>query len=254
MTTFDKRSDNRSAATLTMADVPVAILAGGRATRLGSITAGIPKALVPIMGRPFIDHQLALLHRHGVRQVVLCLGHFGEQIVEHVGDGKRFGLSVRYSFDGERLLGTGGAVRRAMPFLGSMCWIVYGDAYLDIDYGAVLAHFVERSEPALMTVFRNAGRWDQSNAVFRDGYVLRYDKRQPDPEMAYIDYGASLYRAAVLNRIPFDEPYDLGDLSHALAVDRLLAGYEVIQRFYEVGSVDGIHETERYLADRGSSA
>ena len=118
--------------------------------------------------------------------------------------------------------------------------MLYGDSYLDIEYGAVLAHFAPRPEPALMTVFRNAGRWDTSNVAFRDGQVVRYNKRQPDPEMAYIDYGANLFRAEALERIPPDEPYDLGDLSHALAAEGLLAGHEVTQRFYEVGSFDGI--------------
>ena len=234
-------------ATPTLADVPVAILAGGRATRLGPLAADVPKALIPVAGRPFVDHQLHLLQRKGVRKVVFCVGHLGGQIEAHVGDGARFDLHVRYSYDGARLLGTGGAVRQALPMLGPLCYVIYGDSYLDIDYAAVLDHFQGRTEPALMTVFRNGGRWDTSNVYFRDGEVVRYDKRQPDREMAYIDYGASLYRASALAQIPPDEPYDLGDLSHALAAEGLLAGYEVLQRFYEVGSVSGIHETEAYL-------
>jgi NDP-sugar pyrophosphorylase family protein len=236
-----------------LADVPVAILAGGRATRLGPLAADLPKALIPVAGRPFVDHQLALLRERGARRVVFCVGHLGEQIAAHVADGGRFGLDVSYAFDGDRLLGTGGALRRALPLLGPLCLVLYGDAYLDVDYAAVLRHFEERSEPALMTVFRNDGRWDRSNVVFRDGRVIRYDKRQPDSEMMYIDYGASLLRAAAVEQIPADEPYDLGDLTHALAADRLLAGYEVTQRFYEIGSVDGIRETEQYLLTRRTS-
>jgi NDP-sugar pyrophosphorylase family protein len=175
------------------------------------------------------------------------VGHFGDQIEAHVGDGVRFGLQISYSYDGERLLGTGGAVRRALPMLGQLCYVVYGDAYLDIDYAAVVDHFVGRPEPALMTVFHNGGRWDTSNTHFEDGRVVRYDKRRPDPAMAYIDYGASLYRAEAIERMPLDEPYDLGDLTHTLAADGLLAGYEVTQRFYEVGSFEGISETDAYL-------
>ena len=232
---------------MNLSEIPVAILAGGRATRLGPLAAALPKAMIPVAGRPFVDHQLALLHRKGARQVVFCVGHLGEQIEAHVGDGSRYGLAVRYAYDGERLLGTGGAVRRALPLLGQLCLVVYGDAYLDIDYAAALKHFLDRPEPALMTVFHNGKRWDTSNVHFRDGRVVRYDKRQPDPEMNYIDYGVSLYRAATLERIPPDEPYDLGDLTHALAAERLLAGYEVTQRFYEVGSVAGIRDTEAYL-------
>ena len=230
-----------------LADVPVAILAGGRATRLGQLTADLPKALIPLAGRPFVDHQLELLRRNGARKIVFCAGHLGDQIEAHVGDGSRFGLEVAYSFDGERLLGTGGAVRRALPLLGDVCVVLYGDSYLDIDYQAVLNVFEQRPEPALMTVFRNEGQWDTSNVVFRDGKVIRYDKRQRDPEMAYIDYGASLYRASAIEQMPVDEPYDLGDLTHLLAAQGQLAGYEVTQRFYEVGSVSGIRETEQYL-------
>ncbi|MCC7371981.1 MAG: nucleotidyltransferase family protein [Chloroflexi bacterium] len=230
-----------------LSEVPVAILAGGRATRLGLLAADLPKSMIPVAGHPFVDHQLALLQRSGVRRVVFCVGHLGDQIEAHVGDGARYGLEVRYAYDGERLLGTGGAVRRALPLIGPLCLVIYGDSYLDIDYAVVLEHFLRCPEPALMTVFRNGRQWDTSNVHFRDGRIVRYDKRQPDPEMAYIDYGASLYRAEALERIPLGEPYDLGDLTHELAAEGLLAGYEVTQRFYEVGSFHGIRETECYL-------
>src|SRR3954466_3570200 len=126
---------------MNIADVPVALLAGGLATRLRPITTRIPKALVEVAGRPFIDHQLALLRRNGIRRVVLCLGYLGEQVQAYLGDGRAIGMQLRYSFDGERLLGTGGALRRAVPLLGQVCWVMYGDSYLDIDYQAVLAFF-----------------------------------------------------------------------------------------------------------------
>ena len=232
---------------MTLADVPVAILAGGRATRLGALAADLPKALIPVAGRPFVDHQLALLKRNGVPQDRILRGAPRRSDRGAPGRRPQLGLEISYAYDGDRLLGTGGALRRALPRLGSLCLVLYGDSYLDIDYGAVLAHFEPRPEPALMTVFRNAGRWDTSNVAFRDGQVVRYNKRQPDPEMAFIDYGANLFRAEALERIPPDEPYDLGDLSHALAAEGRLAGYEVTQRFYEVGSFEGIRETEQYL-------
>lgn len=230
-----------------LADVPIAILAGGRATRLGTLAAELPKALIPVAGRPFVDHQLALLRRRGVRRVVFCVGHLGEQIVAHVGDGAQLGMQVEYAFDGPRLLGTGGALRRAAALLGPLFWVLYGDAYLDFDYGAALDCLLGRSEPALMTVYRNEGRWDHSNAIYRDGRVVCYDKRRPSPEMAYIDYGASVLRASALVRVPTDEPYDLADLQHELAEAGLLAGYEVDQRFYEVGSIEGLRAAEAYL-------
>jgi NDP-sugar pyrophosphorylase family protein len=232
---------------LALANVPVAILVGGRATRLGSIATGRPKALVPVAGRPFIEHQLRLLQRHGVRRVVLCVGHLGDQIVAHVGDGSAFGIRVEYASDGPQLLGTGGAIRHALPLLGPIFWVLYGDSYLDFDYRAVLEHFLDRTEPALMTVYRNRGRWDRSNVIYHDGQVCAYDKRQPSPEMEYIDYGASLFRASAMYAIPPGRPYELADLLSQLAAARQLAGYEVTQRFYEIGSLQGLRETERYL-------
>lgn len=230
-----------------MADVPVAVLAGGLATRLRPLTERIPKALVEVNGVPFIDHQLALLRRNGSKQVVLCLGYRGEQVAAHVGDGAAYGLEVRYSYDGARLLGTGGALRRAADLLGEVFWVLYGDSYLDFDYGAVWEHFAAHNALGLMTVLCNEGRWDRSNVVFEGKRLLRYDKRRPTPEMRYIDYGAALLRRAALLRIPPDQPYDLADLYAELVAAGEMIGYEVTQRFYEIGSPAGLKETEDYL-------
>lgn len=227
-------------------DTPVAILAGGRATRLGPLASAAPKALIPVAGRPFVDHQLSLLTDRGLKHVVFCLGHLGDQIVAHVGDGQRFGMHVEYSFDGDQLVGTGGAIRRAADKLGDLCWVLYGDSYLDFDYAAAWRSFTERPEAALMTVFRNRGAWDQSNTEFANGRVIRHDKRHPDPAMEYIDYGAALLRRAAIDCLP-EGPSDLSDLYTALAQHGMLAGFEVTQRFYEVGSVAGISDLEAHL-------
>ena len=232
---------------MNIGDIPVALLAGGLATRLRPITETIPKAMVEVAGRPFIDHQLALLRRNGIRRVVLCLGYLGEQMRAYLGDGSAIGMELRYSFDGERLLGTGGALRRAAPLLGQVCWVMYGDSYLDIDYQAVLTHFASQPALGLMTVLENSNRWDRSNVVFRAGRLLRYDKRAQTPEMAYIDYGAALLRQAALERIPPDQPFDLADLYSELVAEQQMIGYEVTQRFYEIGSHEGLAETQGYL-------
>lgn len=227
--------------------VPAALLAGGLATRLRPITEKIPKALVEVAGRPFIDHQLALLRRNGIAEVTLCLGYLGEQVRAHLGDGAAHGVRLRYSFDGERLLGTGGALRRALPLLGDAFWVLYGDSYLDIDYSAVLAAFRRSGALGLMTVLRNENRWDTSNVVFRAGELLRYNKRDRTPDMDYIDYGAALLRREALERIPPDEPYDLADLYGALVAERQMVGYEVTRRFYEIGTPQGLAEAEAFL-------
>jgi NDP-sugar pyrophosphorylase family protein len=237
---------------MTIADVPAAVLAGGLATRLRPITEKIPKAMVEVAGRPFIDHQLALLRRNGVRRVVLCLGHLGEQVERHLGGGAALGLEVRYSHDGERLLGTGGALLRAAPLLGPAFWVLYGDSYMDIDYPAVLRHFWAGDHDGLMTVLHNENRWDRSNVIFRNGRLLCYDKRSPRPEMTHVDYGVSLLRATALARLPADQPCDLADLYTALVAEGRMAGHEVTQRFYEIGSPRGLRETQEYLLARGA--
>jgi NDP-sugar pyrophosphorylase family protein len=234
-----------------IATTPVALLAGGLATRLRPITQTIPKALVEVAGRPFIDHQLDLLHENGIRRVVLCLGYLGEMIERHLGDGASRGLQLRYSYDGDKLLGTGGALRRALPLLGEVFWVLYGDSYMDIDYRAVLAHFAAHGGLGLMTVLHNAGRWDRSNVVFRDGRLLCYSKRAPTPEMQHIDYGASLLRRQAALRLAEDHPSDVADLYSDLVAEGSMAGYEVTRRFYEIGSHAGLAQTQEYLHTRG---
>ncbi len=234
----------------TLAEVPVALLAGGLATRLRPITQTIPKAMVEVAGRPFIDHQLTLLQTKGIRRVVLCLGHLGEQIEAHVGDGRKLGLNVSYSYDGARLVGTGGALRRAVSLLGDLCWVLYGDSYLNIDYRAILDAFHGSGAEAMMTVYQNGNRWDRSNVIFHEGRLICYDKRRPAPEMTHIDYGASLLRTSLLHEIPADEPYDLAELFHRLVAEGKMVGHEIYERFYEIGSPSGLAEAQVYLGRR----
>ena len=228
-------------------EVPVALLAGGLATRLRPVTQTIPKALVELAGKPFIDHQLALLHRNGIRKVVMCLGYLGEQVQAHLGDGSHLGMQLQYSFDGEKLMGTGGALRRAEHLLDDVFWVMYGDSYMDIDYRAVLADFASRNVLGMMTVLRNNNQWDRSNVVFRDGQLLRYDKKNQTADMNYIDYGVGLLRREAMGRIPIDRPYDLAQLYTELSAEGQLAGHEVFNRFYEIGTPASLEEARRYL-------
>ena len=227
--------------------LPVAILAGGLATRLRPITDKVPKALLPIAGRPFIHWQLELLAQQGVREVVLCAGHLGEQIQAAVGDGSRFGLTVRYSLDGDALLGTGGALKRALPKLGAVFFVLYGDSYLRCSFAAVRTAFEESEAPGLMTVFCNEDRWEKSNVLLRDGSVVEYDKRSPRPGMRHMDYGLSILSAEAMQRSPASAAFDLADLYHDLAARGELAALAVNERFYEIGSVGGMEATEHYL-------
>lgn len=233
--------------------LPVAILAGGLAKRLHPITETIPKALVDVAGRPFVMRQLDLLKSQGVHRVVLCVGYLGEQIRSQVGDGSRLGMEITYSFDGSRLLGTGGALRRALSLLGGQFFVFYGDSYLPVDFGAVERAFVASGKPALMTVLKNEGRWDRSNVEFRDGALVKYDKRHPSAGMTYIDYGLSALTAGALEREETEEPVDLADLYQSMSERGLLAGYEVSERFYEIGSHAGLRDAIDYFRNLEAS-
>jgi NDP-sugar pyrophosphorylase family protein len=229
---------------------PVAILAGGLATRLRPLTNTIPKALVEIRGEPFITHQLRLLHAHGISRVVICAGYRGEQIVDVVGDGARLGLDVAYSFDGPQLLGTAGAIQRALPQLGESFFVLYGDSYLECDYGAIQHTFEASGKTGLMTVYRNHGQWDTSNVEYVGGKILAYDKQQRTPRMQYIDYGLGVLLASAFQGLAPDQPHDLEGVYQTLLQQDQLAACQVTQRFYEVGSPSGIAELEHYLAVR----
>jgi len=229
--------------------LPVAILAGGLATRLRPITETIPKALIDVAGKPFVVRQLDYLRRQGVTSVVLCISYLGERVEAVVGDGSAFGLEVRYSWDGPRLLGTGGALRQALPLLGEQFFVFYGDSYLPIDFRAVERDYLASGKPALMTVLKNGDQWDKSNVLFRGGCITEYNKRTPRPEMAYIDYGLGVLSALVLENAPAEEPFDLADIYHELSLKGLLAGHEVFERFYEIGSHKGLEETIDYFKE-----
>jgi NDP-sugar pyrophosphorylase family protein len=226
--------------------LPVAVLLGGRATRLGEIARGTPKALVPVAGEPFVFHQLRLLAAHGARRIVLCVGHLGEQIADAVGDGSGFGVDVEYAFDGPEPVGTAAALRQASRLLGERFLVTYGDAYLRADHTAVQDAFRRSGLPGLMTVIRNDGRWVASNAVFRDDLVIAYDKRAPPPEARWVDYGLLAFEARVFEEHAAD---DLSDVCRELATRGALGGFLARERFYEIGTPEGLAETDAFLRD-----
>jgi NDP-sugar pyrophosphorylase family protein len=234
-------------------DIQCVILAGGLATRMRPLTETIPKALLPVAGRPFIDRQLEHLARHGVTRAVLSIGYRGEMLRDHVGDGARFGVAVTYVDEGPNLRGTGGALRLALDegALDEAFLVTWGDSYLPIDFAAVWALFRASGQPALMTVFRNEGRWDTSNVIFQGGRVVLYDKRRatrPAADFAYIDYGLmALERRVIEEAIPAGAKGDLAELFHSLSVRGQLAGFEAAERFHEIGSPQGLEELEGWL-------
>lgn len=234
--------------------LPVAILAGGLATRLRPITETVPKALVNVAGEPFIARQLRYLSKQGITRVVLCVGYLGDQIQTVVGDGSHFGLQVDYSPDGLNLLGTGGALRKAMPLLGDKFFVLYGDSYLPVDFHPIQVFFEQQQRTArkhaLMTIFQNNNHWDKSNVIFENDTLIEYNKRIPRPEMNYIDYGLGILTAQTLINYPSDQALDLADVYHKLSLEGTLAGYEVVHRFYEIGSHTGLTEANAYFTQK----
>jgi len=226
---------------------PAAILAGGLGTRLRPLTETIPKVLIEVAGEPFLAHQLRLLAGAGISRAVLCCGYLGEMVRDFAGDGRSFGIELDYSFDWPAPLGTGGALRQALPLLGEHFFTLYGDSYLPTDYAAVQESFARSGKPALMTVFLNEGRWDTSNVEFDGGDVLVYDKRNRTPRMRHIDYGLGLFDSSVFQALPPAGSIDLADVYMELLASGRLAAHEVQERFYEIGSWSGIEELARYI-------
>ena len=225
----------------------MAILAGGLATRLRPVTEKIPKLLVEVAGEPFFSHQLRLLKAQGLTRLVLCVGHLGEQIVARYGDGSAHGVDIRYSFDGPRLLGTGGALIRALPLLGDAFYVLYGDSYLPVDYRAVGQAFLASGRAGLMTVFENHGAYDTSNVWFEGGHIRLYSKTDRLPQMHHIDYGLGVFRAEAFAACPRDAVVDLAAVQSELSRRGELAGHEIRERFYEIGSPAGLAELDALL-------
>ena len=229
----------------------VAILAGGFATRLRPLTEEIPKSLIQIQGRPFLEYQLEFLKRRGVEDIVLCVGYLGEQIEKYFGNGDKFGVNIRYSHEGDRLLGTAGALKKGEGLLDDPFFTMYGDSYLSLDFSDVMSYFKSRGKLALMTVYKNCDRYDRSNTVIEGNLVKQYSKKGKTEGMVYIEYGANIFRKRVLELIPESQPYSLEDLFPRLIEQEELLAYEAKQRFFQIGSPDGLEEFGRHVSRGG---
>jgi MurNAc alpha-1-phosphate uridylyltransferase len=229
--------------------LPLAILAGGYATRLGSLTKDFPKCLIEINGRPFVDWQLDLLVKKGYTKFVFCVSHKSDLILNHLGDGSDRSIEIQYSFDGNTQLGTGGAIKKALPILGGEFGVIYGDSYLPIDYFKVEQHFIKSRSESLMTIYKNENRFDTSNVEFFNGKIIDYKKGKKNCKMQYIDYGLSFFRAPTFHQWNNRSSFDLSNVLHKLAKGNQLDGYEISDRFYEIGSFRGIEEFSHYLRE-----
>jgi NDP-sugar pyrophosphorylase family protein len=226
------------------------ILAGGLATRMRPLTLQLPKSMLQIKGRPFLEYQLELLKEYEIKDILLCVGYRGELIKDHFGDGRKFGVNLSYSFDGDKLLGTAGALKKAYKLLGENFFLMYGDSYLPYDYQEIEKHFRDSVKLSLMVAYRNQNRFDKSNLLIQDGMIKLYDKTLRGENLEYIDAGLSILKKEVLNLVPEEEPYDLEELYRTLISEEEMSAYEVKQRFYQIGSFEGLEEFKN-LVEKG---
>ncbi len=228
----------------------IVILAGGLATRLRPLTNDIPKSMIRVNGRPFLEYQLNLLRENKISDIVLCVGHLSEMIKAHFGDGNRFGVNIRYSNEGENLLGTAGALKKAEPLLEDRFFLLYGDSYLPFDYQAIWSYSSRHSDFCVLTVYRNLNRYDNSNVAIADGLVTVYDKSNPGGRLIRIDAGLAVLRKRFLSRIPPDRPSPLEALYQDIIGEKKMLAYEVRRRFYEIGSPRGLIDFERLMRSK----
>jgi NDP-sugar pyrophosphorylase family protein len=226
--------------------LPVAILSGGFARRLYPVTQNIPKSLVEIHGRPFLAWQLSLLRKYGVTRIVLCLGHYSEMIKEFIAN-ENLGLEVLFSEDGATPLGTGGAIQKATPLLGEQFMVLNGDSYLEVNYSDVCSAFIKSEKHGLMTIYKNLNSHENSNIEFRDGAIKNYNKKVSSKRMEYIDFGLSVFSSSAFESQQPATEYDLSVIYEKLLASEQLASFEAEQRFFEIGSHQGLIETTNYI-------
>lgn len=227
-------------------NVQIIVLAGGLATRLGALTQNTPKSMVKINGKPFLEYQLEMFKQSGFNRVLICLGHLGEQIESYFGDGSRFGIDIKYSYE-DKPLGTAGALKNAALLLDDSFFTIYGDSYISPDFEDIWNVFHSKNKQGLMTVYKNNNLYDSSNTIISEDIVTRYDKCNKTPDMACIEYGLNLFHKDMLARIPKDCFYELGDVFISLIADNELLAYEVKERFYEIGSPSGLDDFITYM-------
>ncbi|MDI6856235.1 MAG: nucleotidyltransferase family protein [Candidatus Thermoplasmatota archaeon] len=223
------------------------ILAGGKGTRLGDLTRDIPKGMIKINNKPFLEYQIDLLRRNNISKIVLCVGYLSEHIMNYFGNGKKFGVSITYSIEKKKLLGTAGALKNAEQYLEKEFFVMYGDVYLPIDFGEIENYFKRSNKTGLMVVYKNYNKYDKSNTIVKDNFVIDYDKEHKKKGMVYIDYGVVAFRKDVLSLIPQNKFYHLDSVFKTLIEKKDLLAFETYTPFYEIGSVEGLKRFERMI-------
>lgn len=225
----------------------VVILAGGLATRLGTLVHRVAKSMIRVNGKPFLQYQIELLRKNGLTDILLCIGYLGSQIEDYFGDGRNWGVRLDYSQEKERLLGTGGALKKAEGLLKDEFFIIYGDSYLLLDYQEISRYFHNFNKGGLMVVYKNYNQFDKSNLIVKNGLVRLYDKKRVNPEMVYIDEGISILRKEALHSFPSEGPFPLDEIFQRLIQEKELLAFQTKQRFYEIGSIQGLDDFKKLI-------
>jgi len=225
----------------------VIILCGGLGTRLSHLTKYTPKSMIQIEGKPFLEYQIEALKKQSIKDIVLCVGHLSEKIEEYFGNGEKFDVNIKYSYDKEKLLGPIGALKNAEPLLKDTFFIMYGDSYISVDFHKVHNYFMQHDKPALMVVYKNQDKYDRSNLIIQDNMVIGYGEKERTRDMIYIDYGTSVLRKKVLDNIPKDTPYSNEQFFSELVKKRELMAFEVEKRFYHIGDLEALEEFRNHI-------
>jgi len=229
------------------------ILCGGLGTRLGPLTMRVPKSMTAVAGRPFLEYELALLRAGGIEDFVLCVGYLGEAVQAHFGDGRRFGVRIRYAWDGPMLMGPAGALKRASRLLDDLFFVTYGDAYLRADYAAIMDRLQRSHALGVMTVYENDGMYGRSDVAVSRGYVTRYDKAAAAGELSWVNFGVSALRKRALREIPTGVPCGEQTFYDVLVRRHALMAFPVRRRFYEIGTPRALEEFSRYVSRHPSA-
>ena len=223
------------------------ILCGGLATRLGKITKNIPKSMVKIKNKPFLEYQIEILKKRSIKDIVLCVGHLSDQIEQYFGNGENFGVNIKYSYDGDKQLGPIGALKNAEDLLKEDFFIMYGDSYIDVDFQQISSFFKKHDKLGLMVVYKNFNKYDKSNLIIKDNIIIAYGEKERTEDMVYIDYGTSILSKKSMKLIPKNTFYSTGQLFTDLISKGELIAFEVKNRFYHIGNPDALEEFNNYI-------
>lgn len=219
------------------------ILAGGLGTRLSPITVDIPKPMVLIKDKPFLEYLILMLKKHSLKRILLCVGYLGRKIEAYFGNGLRWGIEIKYSYEKE-LLGTGGALKLASNLIEEKFLLLYGDSYLDINYNEFINFFERQKTTGSVVIYDNTmGDTNVKNNITIDGNLITiYDKNKKDARLKYVEAGVSIFRKRLLNLIDGNRFVSLeNDIFPVLINQHELTGYKSKTRFYDIGTLDRLN-------------